>query len=111
VDVQLIDFLTGIADSEREANETRKLAKKILDQWNAGIVPSMRALHRLKDMREHDKLCARMNEDGSCDWLRLYSHLENLRTPLAGERAFCHRREKGSYEDCHGFKELEALKK
>lgn len=101
------DYLLGVANDARQDRTTRKLAAVLLKQWQSGLVPSPRRLVELRKMVDRSHACSRLQEDGTCAWLRKFAHLEGLPVPEPGMKMRCHRQLDGTdaqrYDACAGF--------
>ena len=106
MDLDLTEWLAELASSEREDPETRALAQKLWQQDRSGITVSPASLRRLRQLKKKAHLCARLGNDGTCEWLRKYAASENVIPPRPGVKMFCHRRSTGMFDVCNGFKEL-----
>lgn len=106
MDTDLIDWLRDVANSFQEDPDVKAMAARLYNQWESGIIPSPKAVNEIRKLKKSRRLCARLNEDGSCDWLRKNAAIEQLVPPKPGERIYCHRRRLGTFEGCTGFREL-----
>lgn len=109
---ELGDYLVDILKDARQGRDVHRLANHLLRQWRAGVVPSPRVMHELRKMLDRPNVCARLQPDGTCRWLRKFGYLEGIPRPGPGEKVRCHRKLDGTdverYDSCAGFRKLGA---
>lgn len=103
------EYLLGIVEDLRETPATRLFAKRLLHQWQEGFIPSRKEMKRLRTLKgDSVMLCARLQPDGSCIWLRKNAREQGLLEPGSGEKVICKRTGVGVAEvlwkNCPGFK-------
>jgi hypothetical protein len=103
---ELYEWLKGLATSRRQSRDVQALARKLYDAMHAGFVPNYDDVRTLRKIVRRRVICARLNDDGSCTWLRKNAALEKLMPPRPGEKIMCRRRETAMFEGCEGYKEL-----
>ena len=92
MDLDIAEWLEELATKTKQTPEVQKLAQKLWDQWQSGITVSPKEIKRLRQLKTKSVLCARLNSDGSCDWLKKNAVIEHVVPPRPGQKAFCHRR-------------------
>lgn len=106
--MMLEDFLREVAGDLTYEAGVRREAARILDQWNANIVPSPTQIARLRKMLPQKALCSRLNPDRSCAWLRKHAKEQGLRQPEPGQKVICTRVASGkladTFQQCPGFR-------
>lgn len=106
--MELAEHLRDIISDLRYELPVRKEAAKILEQWNAGIVPSPGQLKKLRKMLPQRTTCGRLMRDRSCAWLRKNAKAQGLRQPRPGQKVVCNRVGSGavadSFEECPGYR-------
>lgn len=104
----LDDYLRDIAGDLTYELAVRREAARLLDQWNANIVPAPSQLRRLRSMIPMRATCSRLNSDRSCAWLRKNAKEQGLRPPGPGQKVLCNRTGSGlvadTFEQCPGFR-------
>lgn len=110
--MEIIDFIHDVATDIRSGQEAQRLARRILNQWNSGLIPSPKEVKILRKLLERTAICGRIEADGSCVWLRRNAKSERLRPPLPGQRVYCRRRASGkaveTFLECNGYREKKA---
>jgi hypothetical protein len=86
--------------------ESTILARKILQDWHEGVIPSRTSINALMKFLEVDTVCARLGDDGLClGWLK--RHLTEFdfpvnppyRCPFVGTTET-----NGKYRSCPGYR-------
>lgn len=105
--MELGAYLKRVSLDLRQDAEVRRLARQLSEGWEAGIVPSPRRVKQLREMVDAYEVCGRLEEDGSCSWLRKNARDQKLRL-APGQKAYCKRSGRGklahSYQNCDGFR-------
>lgn len=108
VEDDLACFLHETMADLRVSIEARRLAEKLYNQWQAGLVPNRAHIRTLRKLLIVVVGCGRLQRDGSCAWLRKHAREEDLLPPDPGQRLLCHRRASGTvsstYEACIGYR-------
>lgn len=104
----LIDWVKDVATDLRYDADARRMAAKLLEKWRAGIIPAPREVAALRKLLPRRSVCARLQRDGACAWLRKNFASQGLRAPRPGEKVVCRRQEKGpvalQFTSCEGFR-------
>jgi hypothetical protein len=106
--MELEHFLQDVVSDLRNEADARRLAGRLLSQWNAGIVPAPREVNELRRRLKKVETCGRLRPDGSCAWLRRNAKSEGLRPPKPGQKVLCRRRATGkaanTFVECPGYR-------
>jgi hypothetical protein len=62
---------------------------RVIQMLEDGVVPSPRVLARFRGLFATTPVCARLESDGACAWLRPHGAAHGLIVPPAGQRAIC----------------------
>ena len=105
--MELDDYLYDIAADLRYDIGVRREARRLLERWRSGIVPGLREVAQLRKMVPETEVCARLQRDASCAWLRKNAGKMGLRDLNPGERVVCNRRPTGTaaatFGECPGY--------
>lgn len=101
---QFAQDMLDIISSTKLPEVVRDRAQSALQNWRNGITPSPKTMKFLKDAQKPAGDCARLANDGSCEWLRKRGAGYKLPVPPKGQRAMCIYPTAGS--SCPGFKKV-----
>lgn len=106
--MELEHFLQDVVVDLRHDADARRLARRLLKQWNEGIIPAPKEVHELRKRLKRIESCGRLQPDGSCAWLRRHAKAEGLRPPRPGQRVLCRRQATGkaanTFVECGGYR-------
>jgi len=108
MDIELGDWLRSQRQAYGEGPGLRTIDKAIA-LWNQGVIPSPKLLKEIQDLTPPRRICKRLEDDGSCVWLRRWGKQNGLDVPPPGERAMCpfvrtSRTQTVTYENCSGYR-------
>lgn len=87
--VDVKDWVVEIINRQYLPRGARTLATKLHDQMEAGITPAFGQIEKLQKMVAETQECSRLQEDGSCIWLRRHGEGAGLAVPPIGLKAMC----------------------
>jgi hypothetical protein len=106
--MEFAENLRDIISDLRYELPVRKEAARLLEQWNAGIVPSPGQLKKLRKLMPQRSTCGRLHRDRTCTWLRKNAKAQGLRPPGPGQKVVCNRLGSGAvvdtFEECPGYR-------
>ena len=108
------EYLQDVVLDGHTPREILAEARRLLTQLQAGVIPSPRALERLRRALDADAVCGRLQEDGTCAWLRQNFRAVRLPPPQPGKPMLCNRKGSGPaghlFSSCPGYTKGENLK-
>ena len=101
--MDLAEWLLEVQAREGLSEPLRQEAARMSDLLQQGVLPSLKAIERLRRTLTPPGPCAKLEHDGACVWLRRNPGEIMLPVAPVGERAMCPF-EETKQADCPGYR-------